>query len=939
MSARWWAPEQAGIGPDSFDLALLEPGGDASLDLGSALIALHRLGAAACEAVAEIPLASEQKLVGALAMARTSFADPMVDAVSKAVGTGSYAGLLTRDVFDDAERGALDLFRIAVAKGVAPPLAVRRVGAVYGLPRAEMGRYAELASTPGANQVALDDAADRALFDYLARFTAAELPAHQDQVAKAVQLLEPQTQTSGSGVDWRENQHPRDQHGLFTRVATAPAEAPTQAPATVLTPGLLARFRAYAGRGQQQAPEVAGATQQLAPPKTELATETTTVTATPAPKRKPKVRQVRQVRQTRKTSTRPATESVVSTEVAAESRPKLHRTLHRSLNRELLQPRASQHVPRHAPKPDERDLVDAMAKINDKSRGEYYSEDVPLTFVLDETQQRQFQFAAYDVRGEENASMFRIGHLADLADHKPEINDSDEHLRWISHIVREEDESGITHITQRIPRGEMKRIPPEMRNDYLEAARHRMVQNVQDQLELHDLDPKDLFRLINAFRVYGGTDDDWVIVFSSATAPLVHEYAMDSPGPYGAHQLRQLDPNSIFIARGDGILQYDETLEVVRNTLYLEQINEQEAEHRGNKRTHGNVGKTLETAERTQFAQLHPRNQHGQFTDVLSRPTLVAPTAQPVRHTVLTPELIRRFNYRPATVATPVMAKPKPRVRQVRQVRRKRASVTAPVQSQTATEAPASKPLDRQQLHRQLLPRRLTRKLAEATEAKSSNLDPAPGAPTLRDAGLYHVYGVGTESYALPDPLNEAFWEANYRGRTRLSKDSLAHLTEEDAVGGPLLDARMRWAVEEQVSIAGSYGAPAMRTLSYIRVDDQSVPALVDYLDTVLETNQNVSLVNLEKVPGAIPAMHKVHQFGEGGSTYRVLVNAKKTPALHVIEWDQDAIYAPGPRDLVLVGEFSSRQLGRNFKPTESPMDPGASPYDAPLMVYRIERA
>lgn len=201
ISGRFWAPQRPTTQPDAVVLALLDPEVG---DLGTRVLALHRAGAAACEVVAKGALPSEAGLVRALAEARHAVAGSVVTALSKSM-TPTYAGLLVRDLFDDAEQGALDLFRTAVAKGVPPPIAASRVGAVFGLPMKAMGHYTPLAIDAKANPLALTDAADRALLSYVAQVGAEE----SQEVAKAGD------DHAGATAEWDDTEHPRDKLGRF----------------------------------------------------------------------------------------------------------------------------------------------------------------------------------------------------------------------------------------------------------------------------------------------------------------------------------------------------------------------------------------------------------------------------------------------------------------------------------------------------------------------------------------------------------------------------------------------------------------------------------------------------------------------------------------------------------------------------------------------------
>ena len=170
MTERWWAPSRATLEMDEVVKAIFDTPGD----VATAMLGAHRAGAAAVETVAKGAVPSEVGLVTAMAAARARFAPAMVDSLATATGSGSYAGLLARDVLDAAEVGALDLFRTCVAKGISPPLAAQRAGAVYGVPMRELGLYTSLATDPRTNPLALTDAADRAMLTYFDKVSKAE---------------------------------------------------------------------------------------------------------------------------------------------------------------------------------------------------------------------------------------------------------------------------------------------------------------------------------------------------------------------------------------------------------------------------------------------------------------------------------------------------------------------------------------------------------------------------------------------------------------------------------------------------------------------------------------------------------------------------------------------------------------------------------------------
>jgi hypothetical protein len=155
---------------------LAASGQNPRLDLGASILAAHRVGAAACEEAASSPLLDEVALIEHLAAAREKLAPSMINSVSKSVTGDGYASLLVRDLFDDAEAAALELFRAQIARGVAAPMAATRVGAVYGVSKGALGRYRRLAVDPKTPPVTLTDAADRALFGFVEKLIAAEAP-------------------------------------------------------------------------------------------------------------------------------------------------------------------------------------------------------------------------------------------------------------------------------------------------------------------------------------------------------------------------------------------------------------------------------------------------------------------------------------------------------------------------------------------------------------------------------------------------------------------------------------------------------------------------------------------------------------------------------------------------------------------------------------------
>lgn len=212
MSTRWWAPTES----EQDWRAMLTPGTDPEKDLGLYLLAAHRAGAGQLVEVAKSSLASEVALVDALSTFRPELSEPMIDAIAPITGEG-YAALLVRDVLDEADLGALHVYRIAVSKGVPPPIALERAAAGYGVPAKEMGAFAALAADPKANPRAVEDAADRSLMTYVAKVAAQEAVS---EVSKASPPREDRTLVADTDFD--PALHPRGPDGRFVETPDAP---------------------------------------------------------------------------------------------------------------------------------------------------------------------------------------------------------------------------------------------------------------------------------------------------------------------------------------------------------------------------------------------------------------------------------------------------------------------------------------------------------------------------------------------------------------------------------------------------------------------------------------------------------------------------------------------------------------------------------------------
>jgi hypothetical protein len=246
-STRWWAPAGPHIGPDDADLGLLRASGsNPRLDLGAALVAAHRVGAAALMDAARTPLVDSRTVIAKLADARSRLGLPLSESVSKSVGDRRYAMVLVRDFLDDADMAAHDLFRAAVAKRVPPTVAAQRVAAVYGVDARGLGQYRTIALDPRAHPQAVADAADRALFGFIEKVAETEADDREEvSKAPAAEQERPVTRTA-SRTSQDDPQTPywdaRNDKGEFAPKVGAPS--------------VLARLRERYGIGGQQAPEV-----------------------------------------------------------------------------------------------------------------------------------------------------------------------------------------------------------------------------------------------------------------------------------------------------------------------------------------------------------------------------------------------------------------------------------------------------------------------------------------------------------------------------------------------------------------------------------------------------------------------------------------------------------------------------------------------------------
>lgn len=192
MADRWWDPS----GP-AYDL--LTPGGDTRLDAANALFALHRAGAAALNAAAATPMLDESVISKAADSARAAYAEPVCESLGQTLGDTTYAGLLVRDIADSAEHASLGVYRSCVSKGVPPPIAAQRAALVYGVAPNHLGSYQAVASNPISKDIAVLDAADRAVFAWASTVAEGEIEeiSKRESAAQRREAIEDQPRSPG----------------------------------------------------------------------------------------------------------------------------------------------------------------------------------------------------------------------------------------------------------------------------------------------------------------------------------------------------------------------------------------------------------------------------------------------------------------------------------------------------------------------------------------------------------------------------------------------------------------------------------------------------------------------------------------------------------------------------------------------------------------------
>lgn len=455
MTDRWWAPGSPRIGLDDVDVAMLSTdGSSARLDLGAALVVAHRVGAAALDDAARTPLVDAGIVVQRLADARARLGLPLAEAVSKSVEGERYAMVLVRDVLDEADATAFDLYRAAVAKGVAPSIAAARAGAVYGATGRDLGRYRTLATDPRANQAALIDTADRVLFTSIEKIVSAETD-DREEVSKAPAAVAERTAQQVRPDDPATPYYDaRDASGQFA----------------VGAPSMLARMRSRFGIGGQEPPSVA----------TERPSETLARTTAPPDQteqqprpKSPSLRQRREAQQRRRGQTR--RKRLVPAEQAQRQQAQRGQ---RQRKRGVLSQRERKQLTVIAPKstmakPQQEDRVaNRNHPFLDMMRGrpENYR-TLPQEMVIPATMDQAQEFTA--VVASSPGRLARLGHLLQFTGTSRLAEaDSDAHIQNMQEIADQAD--GMEPTQRYVPAEDLADMALDERKQYLHDIRTSM---------------------------------------------------------------------------------------------------------------------------------------------------------------------------------------------------------------------------------------------------------------------------------------------------------------------------------------------------------------------------------------------------------------------------------------------------------------------------------
>lgn len=879
-STRWWAPTDARIGPDEIDLAMLDVSGDdARLDLGGALLAAHRVGDAACQAAAATPLCDEGTLVTALASARAQLGEPMVDAVSKCVEGGSYGGLLVRDVLDDADSAAIELYRAAVARGVAPSVAASRVGAVYGVPSSALGAYRPVAIDPKAQFPALIDKADRALFTYVEKLCTEEADTRVTvSKAPAAVMERPQTAVVTPDDPATPYYDARGEGGRFV------------AQAGLAAPGLLGRLRTRYGIGGQAAPDVA--TGRPSETAAEREPSAKIVSVQELRQKREKARNLAGPR--RKPKTKPAEE----TERASQTRTKQQRARQNRVRQKMAkQTRLSPMLARElTPLADPQPFLQPNHPLLERQGSppvNYQNFDHEVGFVLDEAD----AFHLTRLIASSPGSITRIGHVTDMHGGNPEELGTPAYDDLVENVAV--DASGGEPEYKPIPLNDLPDDPDEQERVLAYEAQKWASAHADPNMERTSWMPN-------------ARSEGFVIFTQDPHEPLpkvfefvVHNARGRIEGTH-RHMDHVLDPDQAYVVNDPTAWKRDSEFDpvhgVVRSRVTLTPVDEATVDqyrrgiHPGQARRRVQKAETA-VLERPAPVLVRPDDPETPYFDARASNGRFA-AAAPVR-----PGLLSMHTRSPAPeeVATTTPARPVS-VSDLRNRQNKVKSLTGPKrktrrsQTQNAADAPESRAAQRragQQRRSQQKLSPLGRARQQLQSAASDRFDresPVPQSNLILD---------GSHAYRVLD--NDDFQDLQHRvGDLNTVSTGVLHIRAQDDLAE--LDSQNHM---------GHDVLPAIRQAHFDLVQATSVPRRVGQFDTsTLQGQVQFARTAHDYAHKRDTAMVIETPTDENGEMSELRVHSGPEPMV-LVEFDESAD-PNGPYDLIPMGEVTHRDRSRS---------------------------
>lgn len=867
---RWWAPQRATLEPDAVVLAMLEVG-----DLGSSVLAVHRAGAAAIGTVAKSSVPSEAELISAMVTARSNAADRIVDSISKSVSTPAYAGLLAMDVFDDAEAGALHVYRTAVAKGVAPSVAAQRAGDIFGVPSNLMGKYAMTATDPRANPVTTRELADHTLLDYVSKLVKAESPepvtkADQGAYAEAPKPKKP----------WREDEVVRDALGQF-----AEEEKHEKAKEG------LSRLREALGISGSAPAEVAGAPtrERRAPARPKRAQRATRLVRTGTKRAEPARHEAKRAETKRAKAERVTKRARAKQDVA--------RSVNRVTNR-AVEAQEKKALKKAGP------VGDVLATVPGSEHEQYYELDHELVLRTDLSSSAAFRTAMREQSGRfrnPNEMVFRMNALVGVTGgntttERPGSKHDTEAREAFAHAILEESDSispdvTIVHAVDLSSSGEDERR-------YIERRRQEATRSGATGLTDHDEDLH--VEALPTYLPYGWDADDDETAGAHGEYAIVHHLPTDLENPYdrpiptidefvivgsakGAvegttkYEAYTLDPNQAYrvIAppgsrpgtRVSSDRFWDAENSVVVNRWYIEQISDYELDEMLGD---DDVQKADDQAYQRAPVQHVPwreaevvRDALGRFAEEAQAAEQAAPAAPLQR------ERIQRMPIRRATRAT--------RATRVRRAERPAATEDRrePKRAQTRRAEPS--PFQRA-LQRASTRRAITR--AEQT----------PDMPLLDDGRDYKVY-TQTQWQAAIELLDHTDLDALHSG-AEIRLDPLTRRAFREGTVHSVYDLHDEMA--RNVDNDPSMRSKQFKVLSRLQIDQaQDLDVLAEKIESLFDAHPEVDKLEMVR----------------RGSTLWLSGNTELVGDQSIIEVDPEVDWSQ-PVFLKYVGHYRARELG-----------------------------